>query len=64
MMSVTISTYKRRWVHLCLQLVVGGVISYLRYLCLIAYSNVCDGRWQTCIDNIWSTKLKTLNINI
>ena len=28
------------------------------------YSNVCDGRWQTCIDNIWSTKLKTLNINI
>ena len=39
MMSVTISAYKRCSVLLCLQLFVG-LISYLRYLCLLAHSGV------------------------
>jgi len=36
-MSVTISVYNRCSVHLYLQLFVGGLMSYLRYLCLSAY---------------------------
>jgi len=39
-MSVTISTSKRCSVRLYLKLVIGGCMSYLRYLCLFAYSGV------------------------
>ena len=39
-MSVTISTSKRCSVRLYLQLFVGGLMSYLRYLCLFTYSGV------------------------
>ena len=35
-MSVAISTWKWCSVHLCLQLYVGGWISYLRFLCFLA----------------------------
>jgi hypothetical protein len=38
--SVTISAYKRCSVRLYLQLFVEGLMSYLRYLCLLAYSGV------------------------
>ena len=40
-MSVTISVEKRySVVHLYLQLLVVGLMSYLRYLCMIAHSGV------------------------
>jgi hypothetical protein len=39
-MSVTISALKRCSVHHYLQLFVGGLMSYLRYLCLFAYIGV------------------------
>jgi hypothetical protein len=39
-MSLTISGYKRCSIRLYLQLFVGGLMSYLRYLCLFAYSDV------------------------
>jgi hypothetical protein len=39
-MSVTISAQKRCSVRLHLQLFVGWLMSYLRYLCLFAYSGV------------------------
>jgi len=39
-MSVTISAIKKCSVLLYLQLFVGGLMSYLRYLCLFAYSGV------------------------
>jgi hypothetical protein len=39
-MSVTISAWKRCSVRLYLQLLVGGSMSYLRYLCLFAHSGV------------------------
>jgi hypothetical protein len=39
-MAVTISAYKQCSVRLYLQLFVGGLMSYLRYLCLFAYSGV------------------------
>ena len=39
-MSVTISAYKRCSVRPYLQLFVGGFMSYLRYLCLLAHSGV------------------------
>jgi hypothetical protein len=39
-MSVTISAYKRCSVRLYIQLFVGGIMSYLRYLCLLAHSAV------------------------
>ena len=38
--SVTITALKRCSVRLYLQLFVGGIISYLRYLCLFGYSGV------------------------
>jgi hypothetical protein len=38
--TVTISASKRCSVRLYLQLFVGGLMSYLRYLCLLAYSGV------------------------
>jgi len=37
-MFVAISVYKRCLVRLILQLFVGRLMSYLRYLCLIVYS--------------------------
>jgi len=37
-MSITISAYKRYSVRLYRQLFLGGFMSYLRYLCLFAYS--------------------------
>ena len=40
MRFVTISAYKRCWVRLYLQLFVGWLMSYLRYLCLFFYSGV------------------------
>jgi len=39
-MSVAISAYKQCSVRLCIQLFVGGRMSYLRYLCLFAYIGV------------------------
>ena len=39
-MSVTISAYKRCLVRLYLQLFVGGLMSYIRYLCLFMHSGV------------------------
>jgi hypothetical protein len=39
-MSVTISALKRYSVRLYLQLFVGGLMSYLRYLCLFVYSGI------------------------
>ena len=39
-MSITISARKRRSVRLYLQLFVGGLMSYLRHLCLFAHSDV------------------------
>jgi hypothetical protein len=39
-MSVTISILKRCSVRLYLQLIIGGPMSYLRYLCLLAHSGV------------------------
>jgi hypothetical protein len=39
-MSVTISALKQCPVRLYLQLFVGGIMSYLYYLCLFAYSGV------------------------
>ena len=39
-MSVTISAYKERYVRLYLQLFVGRLMSYLRFLCSFAYSGV------------------------
>jgi hypothetical protein len=39
-MSVTISAWKRCSVRLYLQLLVGGSMSYLRYLCLFTHSGV------------------------
>ena len=39
-MSATISALKRRSVHPDLQMFVGERMSYLRYLCLFAYSGV------------------------
>jgi hypothetical protein len=39
-MSVTISAYKRCLVRFYLQLFVGGLMSYIRYLCLFVYSGV------------------------
>jgi hypothetical protein len=39
-MSVTISPLKRCSVHLYLQLFVGGLMSYLRYTCLLACGGV------------------------
>ena len=39
-MSVTISTWKQCSVRLYLQLFVVGLMSYLRYLCLFAHSDV------------------------
>ena len=38
--SVAISAWKRCLVHLYLQLFVGGPMSYLRYVCFLAYSSV------------------------
>jgi len=38
--SVTISAYKQCSVRLYLQLFVGGIVAYLCYLCLLAYSGV------------------------
>ena len=40
LMSVTMSAYKRCSVRLYLQLFVGGLMSYLRYLCLFQHSGV------------------------
>ena len=40
LMSVTISPLKRCSVHLYLQLFVGGLMSYLRYTCLLACGGV------------------------
>ena len=39
-MSLTISSWKRFSVRLCLQLFVGGLMSCFRYLCLFTYSGV------------------------
>jgi len=39
-MSVTISALKPCSVRLYFQLFVGGLVSYLRYLCLLVYSGV------------------------
>jgi len=39
-MSVTISTLKRCSVRLYLQLFVGGLMPYLRYMCVFAHSGV------------------------
>jgi hypothetical protein len=39
-MFITISASKQCSVRLYLQLFVGGLISYLRYLCLFTYSGV------------------------
>jgi hypothetical protein len=39
-MSVTISALKRYSVRLYLQLFVGGLMSYLRYLCLFVHSGI------------------------
>ena len=39
-MSVMISSYTRCPVRLYLQLFVGGLVSYLRYLCLLVHSGV------------------------
>ena len=39
-MSVTIAAQKRCSVRVYLQLFVGGLMSYLRYLCLFAFSGV------------------------
>jgi hypothetical protein len=41
-MSVTISACKRCSVRFYLQLFVGALMSYLRYLCLLAYSGVIN----------------------
>jgi len=41
-MSVTISANIRCSVRVYLQLFVGGSMSYVRYLCLFAYSGVQD----------------------
>ena len=38
--SVIISAYKQCSVRIYLQLFVGGIMSYLHYLCLLAYSGV------------------------
>ena len=40
MMSVAISAWKICSIRLCLQLFVGGLMSYLRCLCLFAHSGV------------------------
>ena len=40
-MSVTISSYKRCSVRLNLQLFVGGIMSYLRYLCIVVSITNC-----------------------
>ena len=40
MIFVTISAYKQCSIRLYLQLFVAGLMSYLRYLCLFAYSGV------------------------
>jgi len=39
-LSFMISACKRCTVHLCLQWFVAGPMSYLHYLCLLAYSGV------------------------
>jgi hypothetical protein len=41
-MSFTISAYKLSYVRLYLQLLVGGLMSYLRYLCLFVCSGMQD----------------------
>jgi hypothetical protein len=48
--SATISAWKRSSVRLYLQFSVGGLMSYLRYWCLLAYSSVQHilTVWVTC----------------
>ena len=43
--SITISAYKRCSVRLYLQLFVGRLMSYLRFLCLLAHSGVQCTFW-------------------
>ena len=40
MMSVTVFAWKRWWFRLYLQFVVGGLMFYLHYLCVLEYSGI------------------------
>jgi hypothetical protein len=59
-LSVTISTLKRCSVRLYLQLSVGGLMSYLYYMCLFTYSGV---QHISCCVFVNSNKIKQANIN-